>query len=90
MSEQNGNGKLNEIVGVQEVAAFLNISTKAVLRLFATGQLPGRKVARRWKTTRGLVLRWLEHECMTRAGNDDQDAIKNLIRSGKIDVRARK
>jgi len=31
-----------------------------VYDLFTRGELPGRKVGRKWRTTRNAVLRWIE------------------------------
>jgi hypothetical protein len=45
-----------EILDAQAMARMLGISTHAVYALFKKGELPGRKVARRWLTTRELVL----------------------------------
>jgi hypothetical protein len=46
-----------EVLDVQGTARMLSISTHAVYALFKKGELPGRKVARRWLTTRDAVLR---------------------------------
>jgi hypothetical protein len=68
----------------------LGISTHAVYALFKKGELPGRKVARRWLTTRDLVLGRLkgasEQDTLARAiANGDQ-----ALTSGKVQVRKRK
>jgi predicted DNA-binding transcriptional regulator AlpA len=44
-----------EVLDAQATARMLGISTHAVYDLFKRGELPGRKVARRWLTTRELV-----------------------------------
>jgi hypothetical protein len=72
----------------------LGISTHAVYTLFKKGELPGRKVARRWLTTRDSVLRWLKGSCaeetLARAiANGDQKAITEALTSGKVQVRRR-
>ena len=43
-----------EVLDIQAAAQMLGISTHAVYALFKKGELPGRKVARRWLTTRAL------------------------------------
>jgi hypothetical protein len=45
-----------DILDVQATAQMLGISTHAVYTLFKKGELPGRKVARRWLITRDLVM----------------------------------
>ena len=67
----------------------LGISTHAVYDLFKHGELPGRKVARRWLTTRELVLGWLkgssEEDSLARAiANSDKQALTAAFKSGKV------
>lgn len=52
----------------------LGISTHAVYALFKKSELPGRKVARRWLTTRELVMGWLK-------GASEQDTLWRPERS---------
>jgi predicted DNA-binding transcriptional regulator AlpA len=84
-----------EVLDVQATASMLGISTHAVYALFKKGELPGRKVARRWLTTRDSVLRWLkgssEEEALARAiANGDQHALTAAFKSGKVRVQQRK
>ena len=58
-----------DILDVQATAQMLGISTHAVYALFKKGELPGRKVARRWLTTRDMVLGWLK-------GASEQDTLR--------------
>jgi hypothetical protein len=82
------------VLDVQATARMLGISTHAVYALFKTGELPGRKVARRWLTTRDSVLRWLqgssEEDALARAiASGDQKAIPAALKSGKMQVKQR-
>ena len=52
---------ISEILDVSMAAAFLTVSRDTVYHLFQSGQLPGRKVGRKWVTTKAAVLRWVEH-----------------------------
>ena len=84
-----------EVLDVQATARMLGISTHAVYALFKKGELPGRKVARRWLTTRDSVLRWLkgssEEDTLARAiANGDQKALTAALKSGKVQVKKRK
>ena len=84
-----------EVLDVQATARMLGISTHTVYALFKKGELPGRKVARRWLTTRDSVLRWLkgssEEDALTRAiANGDKQAITAALKSGKVQVKMRK
>ena len=73
----------------------LSISTHVVYALFKKGELPGRKVARRWLTTRDMVLGWLkgtsEQDTLARAiANGDQNALTAALKSGKVQVKKQK
>jgi excisionase family DNA binding protein len=52
-----------EILDVHMTAALLTVSPDTVYDLFKTGELPGRKVGRKWLTTRRAILRWMEDPC---------------------------
>ena len=84
-----------DILDVQATAQMLGISTHAVYTLFKKGELPGRKVARRWLTTRELVMGWLkgasEQDTLARAvANGDQTALTAALKSGKVQVKKQK
>jgi len=49
-----------EVLDVGMTAALLTVSADTVYDLFASGELPGRKVGRKWITTKAAVLRWIE------------------------------
>ena len=52
--------RLPEVLDVHMTAQFLTVSADTVYDLFHRGDLPGRKVGRKWLTTKTAVLRWLE------------------------------
>jgi Helix-turn-helix domain len=84
-----------EILDVQATARLLGISTHAVYALFKKGELPGRKVAHRWLTTRDMVLGWLkgasEQDTLARAiENGDTKTLTAALTSGKVQVKKRK
>jgi hypothetical protein len=63
-------------------------SRDTVYHLFQSSQLPGRKVGRKWVTTKSAVIRWLEdssaNDSLTRAvERGDRDALAKAIGSGK-------
>jgi excisionase family DNA binding protein len=55
-----------DVLDVHGAAALLTVSADTVYDLLAKGELPGRKVGRKWLTTRAAVMRWIE----TSATND--------------------
>ena len=81
-----------DILDVHATARMLGISTHAVYALLKKGELPGRKVARRWLTTRELVLGWLkgasEQDTLAQAiANGDQNTLSAALKSGKVQVK---
>ena len=85
------NARVPDILDVGMAAAFLTVSADTVYRLFQTGELPGRKVGRKWVTTKAAVLRWVE-----RSSNDDslhravergdRDALAKALSQGTVRV----
>jgi two-component system, sensor histidine kinase PdtaS len=49
-----------EILDVHMTAELLTVSPDTVYDLLKAGELPGRKVGRKWLTTRRAILRWME------------------------------
>jgi excisionase family DNA binding protein len=49
-----------EILNVEQAAEFLGFSAYTVREKAREGEIPGRKVGREWRFSRGALLRWLE------------------------------
>jgi Helix-turn-helix domain len=65
-----------------------------VYGLFKSGELPGRKVGRKWVTTKAAVLRWIENSSaddrLARAvERGDRDALAKALNTGKARVKSR-
>ena len=76
-------------------AQFLTVSPDTVYSLFQRGDLPGRKVGRKWVTTKAAVLRWIENsatgDALARAlERGDRDALAQAINRGKTRVKSGK
>ena len=83
-----------DILDVHGAAALLTVSADTVYDLFAKGELPGRKVGRKWLTTKSAVLRWIESSSgddtlARRIEDGDTEALKKAINTGKVRVRAK-
>jgi hypothetical protein len=88
-------GRDPKVLDVQATARMLGISTHAAYALFKKGELPGRKVARRWLTTRDSMLNWLKgssaEDTLARAtANGDTHALTTALISGKVRMKRRK
>jgi len=84
-----------EVLDVHGAAALLTVSVDTVYALFAKGELPGRRVGRKWITTRSAVLRWIENgiaqDATARAiESGDAEALKQAINSGRVRVAAKR
>jgi excisionase family DNA binding protein len=84
--------KVREVLDVGMTAQLLTVSTDTVYDLLKRGELPGRKVGRKWLTTRNAVLRWIEssseHDSLARAiEGGDKTALTKALNSGKAKVR---
>ena len=80
-----------EVLDVQGAAALLTVSADTVYDLFAKGELPGRKVGRKWITTKAAVLRWIENtsgdDSLARAvERGDMGALTRAMNKGKVRV----
>lgn len=88
----NPTNKVREVLDVGMTAKLLTVSTDTVYDLLKRGELPGRKVGRKWLTTRNAVLRWIEqsseHDTLARAiEGGDKTALTKALSSGKAKVR---
>jgi excisionase family DNA binding protein len=52
--------RISEVIDVRMAAELLTVSSDTVYDLFKRGELLGRKVGRKWLTTRNALLRWIE------------------------------
>ena len=81
-----------DILDVHGAAALLTVSADTVYDLLAKGELPGRKVGRKWITTKAAVMRWIEASSTgdtlaRRIENGDMDALTKAMNKGKVRVR---
>ena len=84
-----------EVLDVHGAAALLMVSADTVYDLFGRGELPGRKVGRKWITTRSAVLRWIENtstdDALVRAlERGDADALAKAMNGGKVKLKPKK
>lgn len=59
-----------EIMTLAELANYLKVAEKTVVRMAREGKIPGTKVASQWRFMRGMVDQWLENR-MQRAHPDN-------------------
>src|SRR5438874_13437237 len=81
-----------DVLGVHETAALLTVSVDTVYDLFAKGELPGRKVGRKWITTKAAVMRWIEasstDDTLARSiEKGGPEALAKAMNSGRVRVK---
>jgi excisionase family DNA binding protein len=84
--------RVPDVLDVHGAAALLMVSADTVYDLFAKGELPGRKVGRKWITTKSAVLRWIEasstDDTLARAiEGGDMAALTKAMNAGKVRAR---
>lgn len=76
-----------EVLDAAQLAAFLHSSRSTVIALMKSGALAGRKVGRKWITTKAAALRFVESaedaSLMDRARRGDRDAVIQALDRGK-------
>ena len=81
-----------EVLDVRAAAVMLTVSPDTVYDLLKAGDLPGRKVGRKWLTTRSALLRWIEgtsqQDTLARAiERGDKRALAQALNRGKVRVK---
>ncbi len=56
---RSGGGETGEVMTLSEVAAYLRLAEKTVLRMVHKGQIPCAKVASQWRFLRSMIDDWL-------------------------------
>jgi excisionase family DNA binding protein len=89
---RNNGASRPDVLDVNGIAALLTVSADTVYDLLKSGELPGRKVGRKWLTTRSAVMRWIEQsleaETAQRAlDTGDKAALTKALQSGAVRVK---
>ena len=50
----------NEVLTIDELAAYLRISKSTTYKLVREGQIPSQKVGRHWRFRKEMIDRWLD------------------------------
>lgn len=61
--QYNGDGKMEELLTIEELAEYLKISKHTLYKMVEKGKLPALKIANQWRFKKGKIEKWLEeHE----------------------------
>ncbi len=55
------NAKHDEILTMDELAAYLKISKSTLYKLAVEDKLPGHKIGKRWRFHKDAVVRWVQY-----------------------------
>ena len=75
-------GRWPDVLDVHLTAQLLTVSADTVYDLLQRGDLPGRKVGRKWLTTKTAVLKWLEQSAPPRVPSGQERALARAIARG--------
>jgi excisionase family DNA binding protein len=75
-------GRWPDVLDVHLTAQLLTVSADTVYDLLQRGDLPGRKVGRKWLTTKTAVLKWLEQSVTSRPTAAQATALAHAIAHG--------
>ena len=75
-------GRWPDVLDVHLTVQLLTVSADTVYDLLQRGDLPGRKVGRKWLTTKTAVLKWLEQSAPPRATTAQESALARAIAHG--------
>jgi excisionase family DNA binding protein len=75
-------GRWPDVLDVHLTAQLLTVSADTVYDLLQRGDLPGRKVGRKWLTTKTAVLKWLEQSATPRSTTAQESALARAIAHG--------
>lgn len=63
----------SQVMTIEELAEYLKVSKSSLYKLAQQGRVPGQKVGKHWRFSKGAVDRWLEKNEETDT-NTDGDA----------------
>ncbi len=75
-------GRWPDVLDVHLTAQLLTVSADTGYDLLQRGDLPGRKVGRKWLTTKTAVLKWLEQSAPPRPTAAQETALARAIAHG--------
>lgn len=65
---------MDEVLTLEELAAYLKVSETTAYALVRSGEIPGRKVGREWRFLKARVVEWL-----MQAGGDDMEQQSGVV-----------
>lgn len=75
--ETNSNQDLmNDVMTLTDIAKYLKVSEKTVLRMLKRGDLPGAKISNQWRFQRTIIDKWLTERMQNAADEDLVDILR--------------
>lgn len=67
------NAKHDEILSMDELAAYLKISKSTLYKLAVEDKLPGQKIGKRWRFHKDAIDAWVTHGLEDRPADSHKD-----------------
>lgn len=67
---KNISDNLSEIMTLSEIAQYLKVSDKTILRMVGKGEIPGHKISSQWRFQRTSIDQWLTAKMQSRPDDD--------------------
>jgi excisionase family DNA binding protein len=77
-------GPLPQVMTVDQVAGYLQLSKRTVYNMAAAGEIPAAKVGDQWRFFRPELDRWLERLSRANVGELASDPVVRLGANGKV------
>ena len=67
------NAKHDEILTMDELAAYLKLSKSTLYKLAVDGKLPGQKIGKRWRFHKDAIDAWVTHGLVDHPADSHED-----------------
>ena len=69
-NDNSNSANLTEIMTLSEIAQYLKVSDKTILRMVGKGEIPGHKISSQWRFQRTAIDQWLTAKMQDRSDDD--------------------
>ena len=66
----------SEVMTIDELGAYLKISTSTLYKLAQEGELPGQKIGKRWRFHKGAIDDWLRQHPENSGGRNAMEDVE--------------
>jgi excisionase family DNA binding protein len=63
-TEENGRSPANDILTLEEVAAYLRLTPQTIYKWAQEKRIPGAKLGKEWRFRKSIIDRWLDDQIL--------------------------